>query len=392
MFRKSYPLIYPQGVSSKIFTPMNINFYLKNYINKEGKSPIYMYITSAGKRERIPMDIFIKPADWDNSKRRAKPKSENSETINLLLDQAYTKISDIRVHYRLSKMHLSIDKLIDEFKNLTPNHDFISFMKHHTENLILRPSSYKKHLSEIKKLEEFKKFIPFSEVTMEFVNNYRGFLVNKKKNAPTTIAFSIKTILKYIRAAKKQGIFLNLDPSDIKPGSTKGNRVNLTLEEVDRLKSYYESGFIKPHHRLTLGYFLFSCYTSLRISDVKNLKRDDLTGDTIMYTSTKTRNNHTIILNKTAKKIVEENEDLFAKWTSDQKMNKALKEIANICSIKKTVHFHVARHSFATNFLRKGGKIEDLQVIMDHSDIQTTMVYVHIVRAESVKSIYLMDE
>ena len=147
MFRKSYPLIYPQGVSSKIFTPMNINFYLKNYINKEGKSPIYMYITSGGKRERIPMDIFIKPADWDNSKRRAKPKSENSETINLLLDQAYTKVSDIRVHYRLSKMHLSIDKLIDEFKNLTPNHDFISFMKHHTENLILRPSSYKKHLS-----------------------------------------------------------------------------------------------------------------------------------------------------------------------------------------------------------------------------------------------------
>ena len=72
-------------------------------------------------------------------------------------------------------------------------------------------------------------------------------------------------------------------------------------------------------------------------------------------------------------------------------MNKALKEIANICSIKKKVHFHVARHSFATNFLRKGGKIEDLQVIMDHSDIQTTMVYVHIVRAESVKSIYLIS-
>ena len=61
-----------------------------------------------------------------------------------------------------------------------------------------------------------------------------------------------------------------------------------------------------------------------------------------------------------------------------------LKEIASICSIKKKVHFHVARHSFATNFLRKGGKIEDLQTIMDHSDIQTTMVYVHIVKAGSM--------
>ena len=381
-----------QALSKKIYVPMNVRFYLKNYLNKEGKSQVYLSISSEGKRDRLPLDIFVRPENWDKTKQRAKVKTENSDTINLILDQAFAKISDIRVHYRLSKMHLSREKLIEEFQNKTPNYDFISFMKYHTDNLILKPNSYRKHQCEIGKLSEYKKFIPFSEITLEFINNYRGYLSKTKKNAPTTIASSIKIILKFLKMAKKYGVFLNVDLSDIKPGSTKSNRINLTIEEVDRLKSYYDSGFIKPHHRLALGYFLFSCYTSLRISDIKKLKREDLGGNTITYLSTKTNHNHTLIINKTAKKILNENEDLFIKWVSDQKINQALKEIASICSIKKKVHFHVARHSFATNFLRKGGKIEDLQTIMDHSDIQTTMVYVHIVKAESMQSMYLMDD
>lgn len=371
---------------------MNVNFNLKNYINRQGKSQILLVITSAGKRKRIPLDIYILPQDWDKNKQRAKPKAENSETINLLLDQAFSKISDIKIHYRLSQTPLSIDRLIDEFKNKTPDYDFIAFMKHQLNHLILRPNSLKKHLSEIKKLEEYKSYIPFSEINIEFIEKYRGYLANSKNNAATTIASSLKIIAKFLRIAKKYGMFLNIDVNDIKPGSTKGNRVNLTLEEVNRLKAYYRSEFIKPSHKLSLGYFLFSCYTSLRISDIKKLSRTDLMGNTLNYISTKTQKPHTIILNKSAKEIVNLNERLFSEWVSEQKINKALKEIANICSIKKHLHFHVARHSFATNFLRKGGKIEDLQIIMDHSDIKTTMVYVHIVKGESITSMYLMDE
>ena len=116
----------------------------------------------------------------------------------------------------------------------------------------------------------------------------------------------------------------------VKKGSTKGNRVNLTEEEVKKLKEYYESSFINEEYKLSLGYFLFSCYTSLRISDIKNLRRSDLMGDTIQYISKKTRKPHTIILNKSAKSVVHSYPDLFVKWKSDQKMNLSLKKIATI--------------------------------------------------------------
>ena len=114
------------AVSKSIFTAMNIKFYLRDYVNKDGNSLIYLSISSAGKRKRIPMDIYINPENWDPKKQRAKNKTENSETINLLLDQMSSRISDIRVHYRLSKLPLRIDKLIEELKHRTPNYDFLA--------------------------------------------------------------------------------------------------------------------------------------------------------------------------------------------------------------------------------------------------------------------------
>lgn len=385
-------ILWYSEVCKKAHKPMNTNFYLRNYLNKEGKAQIYLCITSHPKRKRIPLDLFTIPEDWDKKAQRLKKKAENSEVINLILDKISAKIANIKISYKLSGRQLTVESLYEEYKLDCPNTDFISFMRYHLEKLNITPNSYKKNLSEINKITEFRKEIPFSDLSLEFLDAYKSFLFKVKNNAPTTIAGSMKVILKFLKMAKKYGVFLNFNLDDVKVGKTTGNRVNLTLEEVKRLDSYYNSEFIKPHHFLALGYFLFSCYTSLRISDVQKLKRENLMGNSFSYISTKTRKPHTLILNNRAKAVLEKNEELFIKRVSDQKINKALKEIANICSIKKKLHFHIARHSFATNFLRLGGKIEDLQIIMDHSDLSTTMIYVHIVKAESVESMYLMDK
>ena len=45
-----------QALSKKIYVPMNVRFYLKNYLNKEGKSQVYLSISSEGKRDRLPLD------------------------------------------------------------------------------------------------------------------------------------------------------------------------------------------------------------------------------------------------------------------------------------------------------------------------------------------------
>lgn len=141
----------------------------------------------------------------------------------------------------------------------------------------------RKTYQSLKNLSEFKNHISFFEINFDFINRYRSFLHHKKNNSATTIASSIKILLKYIRVAKRYGIPISINPDDIKPGSTKGNRTNLNLEEVAKLHDYYESKFITKGHKLALGYFLFSCYTSLRISDIKALQRADVLGNAITF-------------------------------------------------------------------------------------------------------------
>ena len=39
----------------------------------------------------------------------------------------------------------------------------------------------------------------------------------------------------------------------------------------------------------------------------------------------------------------------------------------------------MGRHTFATMFLEKGGDVQVLQKLLGHSEITTTMIYVHII-------------
>ena len=70
---------------------------------------------------------------------------------------------------------------------------------------------------------------------------------------------------------------------------------------------------------------------------------------------------------------------------SNQKLNAYLKEIADICGIKKNLTFHLARHTFATHLLEQGTDLRTIQELMGHTDIKTTAIYLHVSNAYKAK-------
>ncbi len=63
---------------------------------------------------------------------------------------------------------------------------------------------------------------------------------------------------------------------------------------------------------------------------------------------------------------------------SNQRINSYLKEIADLCGIKKNLTFHMARHTFATMSISKGVPMESVSKMLGHANIRITQIYARI--------------
>ena len=69
-----------------------------------------------------------------------------------------------------------------------------------------------------------------------------------------------------------------------------------------------------------------------------------------------------------------------------------VKEAAKASGIKKHVTSHVLRHTYATHLLEMGLDIMSLKDLLGHSDIHTTMMYLHIARLNKGRAFNPIDK
>jgi len=65
---------------------------------------------------------------------------------------------------------------------------------------------------------------------------------------------------------------------------------------------------------------------------------------------------------------------------SAQTVRAILKKATTLSGITKNIHPHTLRHSFSTHLLENGYAVTDLQPLLGHSKIETTLVYAHLAR------------
>jgi site-specific recombinase XerD len=364
-----------------------------DYVRADGTCALYLQMFLNKEKKKMPINVAVCPNDFDKLKQRVKMKHPFSRDYNMIIEKTFSDIHKIELSYRLSGEVLDMTKLLHEYENPTSRIDFIKFWELEMKNQVLLKDSatVKQQTSSLNKVKKYKSSILFYEITPVFFDAMLYHFKTKEKNEPHTIQTLAKNFKKYLHIANDLGIITPLNYKEIKTKRAISNRTFLTPDEIFKLYEYYSSEFINPTLKNILARFLFSCFTGLRISDIKAIGPDNIITNILMFFSVKTGKLQRIQLSNSALKFIGTNQLFYGEYT-EQHINRELKTIAKSCGITKRITFHVARHSFATNFLICGGRVEILQKLLGHSQIRETMDYVHIVESISNEQINNLDD
>ena len=189
-----------------------------------------------------------------------------------------------------------------------------------------------------------------------------------------------------ILIARNNGILIGDPFANYKIRLEKVDRGYLTEDEI---KIILKKKMVSERLEQVRDVFIFSCFSGLAYVDVANLKEDNIrkSFDGNLWIITKRQKTNTDVnvpLLDIPKMILEKYKGKLPNGKvlpiiSNQKLNAYLKEIADVCGIKKNLTFHTARHTFATTTtLAKGVPIETVSKMLGHTNIETTQIYARI--------------
>ncbi|WP_395061966.1 site-specific integrase, partial [Flavobacterium sp.] len=91
----------------------------------------------------------------------------------------------------------------------------------------------------------------------------------------------------------------------------------------------------------------------------------------------------------TDKKSYNNSEEIryFISQRENHSANFQLNRMGTKLKLPFSLSFHLSRHSFATNALNNGMRIEHVSKLMDHTDISTTQIYAKIINEELDKAV-----
>ena len=259
--------------------------------------------------------------------------------------------------------------------------NFIEFMREEVRREKLRDGTLRHKKLVIETLECYGKIRTLADLTPANIRAFDRWLHDTGERTEVTIWNYHKRIKKYTRILKLNEI-IDQDPYEyckISRGHSKP-RTPLTEQELLKLRK------VKLIDKLdrVRDLFIFAAYTGMAYADVQRFNFKEMThkiGRLYYIDSERLKTGtefYTPIL-KPAMEVLKKYDYKLPRITN-QKANDYLHVIEVQCGFKKSLTFHLARHSFATLALAHDVPIEDISRMLGHSDIKTTQIYCKILK------------
>ena len=392
-------------------------FYIRrDKTNKKGEAPVFMRLTINGERADASIKRFIEPHAWNSAKGKANEKCRGGKDLNLYLDAISANILRIQRDFELDKKEVSAQIILNRYlgKEQSDRHTLMEVFRAHNEKcralsgISLAPGTVIRYETSLRLTEAFlrttykKEDCYLDEITHQFVEDYDFYLRTVRRCCHNTTTKYLLNFKKIIRIALSKG-WMKKDPFA---------QVHFHFEPVER--EFLEKQELKVllNKEITItrlaqvrDIFCFCCLTGLAFMDVQQLKPEHLVADIhgkiwIRKARQKTKNMCNIPLLDEAQKIIDRYRDhpycqthgVLLPVCSNQKMNSYLKELADICGIRKNLSTHCARHTFATLTLASGATIDNVAKMLGHANVNMTRRYAKVLDSSIMRDMEVVAE
>lgn len=344
---------------------------------------------------------------WENAS-NTKFKGKKRE-IELKLKTIETRAEDVAKEMTVFDFITFEKKLFRKStdKNNVQYHFNLVIDKNIKNNKIGTAESYKYTLKSLAQFSEDKKKtsidkITFEAITIDWLNEYEKFMLEKGKSY-TTVGIYTRTLrVVFNNAIESKDIHEDIYPFGKKKYQIpRTKKVKKALNSA-QLKTLFNAEVTNESEAKAKDFWFFSyACNGMNLKDIALLKYTDIKDDKFSYyrakTFDKTAEKTTItihltdftngIITKYCNKnksgyvfdIINIKEDSLTQHKKIKNftryINDHIKRVAKASDLPVDISFYWARHSFATNSIRKGASMEFISEALNHSDLSVTKKY-----------------
>ncbi|MEN1970620.1 tyrosine-type recombinase/integrase [Lentibacillus sp. N15] len=227
--------------------------------------------------------------------------------------------------------------------------------------------------------------IGIDEFTTENLKQYLGEAAEHLK--PSSLGHRVRFIRSLFKWTHEEGLILKNPAAKLKEPKL-GMRIPkfLTEREIEHLRE-------GCHTSMENALFEFFYSTGCRIGEVAKLNRDDINfaGNSVIVHGKGDKEREVyfnircgIWLNRY---LDERDDDELCLFVTERRprrrmsvdtLRHTVKRISHRAGIKKMIHPHQLRHSYATHMVDNGAPLEVIQSLLGHEKSETTKIYAHL--------------
>lgn len=347
---------------------LKVSFYSRKN-SDQSEVTIYCRMTIDGIYKDFSTGRVVAINKWDEKKYRVRGYSETAISVNENLEKTEIRLHNIVTELISARKMITTKAVYDKFKNVDERKwTVLGSFKHFIDDkrklggvksavgaTVERYEITMRHLQQFMRDEYGVDDKPLVELDMLFINRLYTFLVGTRKCCHNS---SVKYIRNFRTIIRKAVTYDWLQKDPFLAFKARLDEVDVDCLTQRELKLLKEKEFDNERLEQVRDVFLFACWTGYSYSDMAQLTHDNIEEDDhrnlwIKSKRIKTKVKEDVPVTFEALRIIDKyrknpkcvNKGLLVPVISNQKYNAYLKEIADLCGIKKKLTSHIARHN-----------------------------------------------